>query len=72
MSMSLARNAFVIVVAATIGATVFRISTAPDRIKERRNTARVVCIGQGGEWVQVGSDEICQKNERPDQPAQKS
>lgn len=63
MSLSLARNAFVIVVLAAIGATVFRVSTAPERVKERRNTARSVCVSTGGEWVRVGKDEICQKNE---------
>ena len=63
MGLSLARSAFVIVVLVAIGATVFRVSTAPERVKERRNTARSVCVGSGGEWIRVGSDEICQKNE---------
>ncbi|HET7792420.1 MAG TPA: hypothetical protein VFL64_03450 [Rhizobacter sp.] len=73
MSPSLARNAFVIVVLATIAATVFRVSTAPDRIKERRNTARAACIGMGGEWVQVGNDEICRRTEpSPAQQAKKT
>jgi len=72
MTPSLARSAFLIVVLATIAATVFRVSTAPERVKERRNTARTVCISMGGEWVQVGNDEICQKNERPGEQTKKS
>ncbi len=63
MGLSFARSAFVIVVLAAIGATVLRVSTAPERVKERRNTARSVCVGLGGEWVRIGRDEICQKNE---------
>ena len=62
MSLSFARSAFVIVVLAAIAAAVFRVSTAPERMKERRNTARTVCVGSGGEWIRVGKDEICQKN----------
>ena len=63
MNLSFAHSAFVIVVLAAIGATVFRVSTAPERVKERRNTARSVCVGSGGEWIRVGKDEICQKSE---------
>jgi hypothetical protein len=72
MTLSLARSAFVIVVLAAVGASVFRVSTAPDRVKERRNTARSVCVSTGGEWVQVGSDEICQKNEPSDDQMKKT
>jgi len=63
MTTNLARSAFVIVVLAAVGASAFRVSTAPERVKERRNTARAVCIGSGGQWIQVGNDEICQKDE---------
>ena len=72
MTLSLARSAFVIVVLAAVGASVFRVSTAPDRVKERRNTARSVCVSTGGEWVQVGGDEICQKNEPSDDQMKKT
>jgi hypothetical protein len=71
MTPSFARSAFVIVVLATVGATVFRVSTTPERIEDRRDTARSVCIGTGGEWVRVGRDEICQKNDYPGDPARK-
>jgi len=66
MTTNLARSAFVIVVLAAVGASVFRVSTAPERVKERRETARSVCIGSGGQWIRVGNDEICQKDEPGD------
>jgi hypothetical protein len=63
MTLNLARSAFVIVVLAAVGASVFRVSTAPERVRDRRDTARSVCISSGGQWLQVGNDEICQKDE---------
>jgi len=71
MYLNLARSAFVIVAMVAVGATVFRVSTAPERIKERRNTARSVCVGSGGSWVQMGADEICQKDGQGGDPAKK-
>jgi hypothetical protein len=64
MYTGVARSAFVIVVLAAVGASVFRVATAPERVKERRNTARSVCVGSGGAWVQIGKDEICQRDEQ--------
>ena len=46
-----------------IVAALFKIATAPERIAERRNTARNVCLAGGGVWVQVGRDEICQRRD---------
>jgi hypothetical protein len=66
MTLNLARSAFVIVVLAAVGASVFRVSTAPERVRDRRDTARSVCIGSGGQWLRVGNDEICQKDELGD------
>jgi hypothetical protein len=63
MGLNLARNAFVVVVTLTVLGTVFRVMTAPERIKERRETARSVCTGSGGQWLVVGRDEICQRGE---------
>jgi hypothetical protein len=63
MRLSLARSAFMVVALAAVGAAVFRVSTAPERVKERRDTARAVCTSSGGEWVRVGKDEICRKDE---------
>jgi hypothetical protein len=56
-----ARHVFAWVVFAAIVAALFRVATAPDRIAERRNTARSVCLAGGGQWVQIGRDEICQR-----------
>ena len=52
---------------AVVGA-VFRVSTAPDRIKERRNTAYSVCIASGGEWVKGERDEACVKPDAAKKP----
>ena len=72
MYTAMARSAFVIVVLAAVGAAVFRVSTAPERVKERRNTARSVCVGSGGAWIQIGKDEICQRNESGREQAKKT
>ncbi len=47
------------VVALTIAATVFRVSTAPERIRMRLDTAKASCIKAGGEWVTVNREESC-------------
>jgi hypothetical protein len=72
MYTGMARSAFVIVVLTAVGATVFRVATAPERVKERRNTARAVCVGSGGSWIQSGKDEICQRNNPGLEQAKKS
>lgn len=72
MTSNLMRSAFVIVVLAALGATAFRVYTAPDRIKARRDTARSVCLGSGGEWVKVDRDEVCRKNDAGGNPARKA
>ena len=54
-----ARLAVVLVIVASIGGAVFRVATAPDRVRERRETARAACASGGGEWIRVGADEIC-------------
>ncbi|MBL0089482.1 MAG: hypothetical protein IPP44_23535 [Ideonella sp.] len=48
-----------LVVALTVVAASFRVVTAPDRIRERLDSARSTCLNQGGEWVTVGRDESC-------------
>jgi hypothetical protein len=63
MVLNLARNVFLVVVTFTVLGTVFRVATAPERMQQRRDTARTVCTGSGGLWVQVGRDEICQRGE---------
>jgi hypothetical protein len=51
----------VLVILAAIGATAFRVSTGPDRARQRHDTARQVCIDTGGEWLLVDREEICRK-----------
>jgi molybdopterin synthase catalytic subunit len=58
------RIAWTIVAMIIVGAAVsamFRVATAPDRIKERRNIAKEVCVKSGGEWVTAGRDEVCKR-----------
>jgi hypothetical protein len=59
------RIAWTIVALIVIGAAVsavFRVATAPDRIKERRDMAKEVCLKAGGEWV-IADDrrEVCKR-----------
>jgi hypothetical protein len=61
MNFSFARHVFAWVVLAAIVAALFRVATAPERIADRRNTARNVCLSSGGEWVTEGRDEICRR-----------
>ena len=68
MSISLARSAVALVAVVAVAGAVFRVSTAPDRIKERRNTAYSVCIASGGEWVKGERDEACVKPDGTKKP----
>ena len=59
------RIAWTIVALIIIGAavsTVFRVATAPDRIRERRDIAKEVCLKSGGEWVMAQDRrEVCKR-----------
>jgi len=59
------RIAWTIVALIIIGAAVsavFRVATAPDRIRERRDIAREVCLKSGGEWVMAADRrEVCKR-----------
>ena len=46
-------------VALAIVALVYRIATAPERIRMRLDTAKASCINAGSEWVKVGHEELC-------------
>ena len=61
MSMRLARTAFGIIAVVSIGAAVFRVATAPDRIRDRRITAQSVCASSGGTWIVIDKKEACSK-----------
>lgn len=59
------RIAWTIVALIIVGAAVsamFRVATAPDRIKLRLQTAKEVCIKSGGQWVGSGRDEVCKRS----------
>ena len=49
------------IIALSVGSALFRIATAPERIAERRATAKQVCVKGGGSWVREGRDELCRK-----------
>jgi hypothetical protein len=61
-----AQLAFAVITLLSIGGATFRVATAPDRVRERRNLAYMTCIKSGGQWAVVGKSEICQ---RPGEPA---
>lgn len=47
-------------------ATAFRVSTAPDRIRQRAETAKASCARAGGQWVLQGSREVCRYGDARD------
>jgi hypothetical protein len=59
------RIAWAIVTLIIVGAAVsaaFRVATAPDRIRERRDIAREACLKAGGEWVLADNrKEVCKR-----------
>ncbi|MBS0449168.1 MAG: hypothetical protein JSR59_24870 [Proteobacteria bacterium] len=59
MGTKFARYAVTLVVLAAITGAVVKITTAPDRIRDRRQTAQSVCLSTGGTWTKIGRDEIC-------------
>ena len=61
MKINLARYAVAIITIVAIAGTVFRVSTAPDRVRERLKTAQAVCVASGGEWVTVERETSCIK-----------
>jgi hypothetical protein len=63
-----ARIAWTLVALIIVGAAVsavFRIATAPERIRERREIAKEACIKAGGEWVMANPNrnraEVCKR-----------
>jgi hypothetical protein len=60
-SISITRLTMGAIVIAAVGAALFRVVTAPDRVSEHRDTARNVCAASGGEWVANAKHEMCVK-----------
>ena len=61
MKFSFGRYVFAVVAVTVIGLTLFRVATAPERIKDRLKTAQTVCVGSGGTWTTVDKREVCLK-----------
>lgn len=61
MGIRITRTVFLLISLVAVGAAAFRVATAPDRVRERRETARSVCAQTGGEWIKVDNDEICRR-----------
>ncbi len=59
MGSRFARYAVALVVLAAIAGAVIKITTAQERIHDRRQTAESVCVSSGGSWSKVGRDEVC-------------
>ena len=49
------------IIVLSISSALFRVSTAPDRIAERRATAQEVCAKSGGKWEGDGRDGACRR-----------
>ncbi|MES2960265.1 MAG: hypothetical protein V4792_18905 [Pseudomonadota bacterium] len=56
-----AQLAFIVVTLVAVGAAMFRVATAPDRVRDRRNLAHAVCDSVGGEWTVVDKAETCRR-----------
>lgn len=61
MDFKLTKVSFMLVALLAVAAATYRITTAPQRMEERRATARSVCTNAGGEWVKQGREEWCLK-----------
>jgi hypothetical protein len=62
MAVRIAWTIVALIIVGAAGSYVFRVATAPDRIRERHDIAREVCLKAGGEWV-LGENErkVCKR-----------
>ena len=63
MKINLTRMAFAAIVALAVAAAFFRVTTAEQRVSERRALARTVCASSGGIWELVDGREECSKRD---------
>ena len=63
MKLNLTRWLFAAVIAIAIAAAFFRITTAEERVSERRALARTVCMSTGGVWAVADGREVCEKSD---------
>jgi len=62
MGMRIAWTIVALIIVGAAVSAVFRVATAPDRIRERRDMAKEVCLKAGGEWVIAESKkEVCNR-----------
>jgi hypothetical protein len=61
MKLGFGRHLFVLIVIAVVFGTAFRVATAPERVKNLRDTARSSCGANGGTWTVVDNQERCEK-----------
>jgi hypothetical protein len=54
-----------IVAGVSVGAAVFRVATAPERVRERREVAQKTCTGLGGVWTAVDRSGACLRPHSP-------
>ena len=59
MKTSFAVASVAVVTLVTVVAATFRVTTAPDRLRMRLDSARTSCLNNGGEWIKVGREELC-------------
>jgi hypothetical protein len=59
MHIAITRYTFTLVAVGTLGASAWRVSTAPERIRARHEVAKQVCVTRGGEWVQIEREFLC-------------
>ena len=61
MKISFGRHLFLVVAIAVVSGTVFRVATAPERVKKLHDTARSACGANGGTWTVTGHEQRCEK-----------
>ena len=62
MGMRIAWTIVALIIVGAAVSAVFRVATAPDRIRERRDMAKEVCLKADGEWVIAESKkEVCKR-----------
>lgn len=60
MKLNISVLALLSVATLAVLALTYRVSAAPERIRQRLETAKATCLGNGGTWVKVDGVDICQ------------
>ena len=59
MKVSVSVMAMISVIALTLGAAGYRVTTAHERMQLRLESARAACVASGQEWVTDGRETSC-------------